>query len=473
MNSYLHLTTLAAMSLMATGNAIGKEYIVPKIEGPWWLIASNPRLPDGYQSDRQEPVDFAIWQAADGTWQLWSCIRHTNCGGHTRLLYGWEGKDLTDTDWTPMGVTMEANPALGEAAGGLQAPHVVRVDDGYVMAYGDWEHICFATSRDGKSFERVIQPNGRTGVFGEGPGANTRDPMLVRIDGLWHCYYTAIIHDKGYGFCRTSTDLKTWSPPFVTSYGGHIGSNPWFNECPHVVEVEPGEFVYFRNQYYGQGQTNWAYYSTNPRNFGIDNDAGIVARLSIAAPEVIFHEGGYYLASLKPTLDGIQMSRLAFYRGGAPDRPVFDFTDGAARAEWKVVEGTFPVVFTDSPHAEMRGPDRFVISTAELGEGKHDDGLTGVIESPSFALTEDRYYVFVGGGGNREEVYVAIIEEESRRELARFTGSHSNLFQRWSFETGDAKHKTVRIRVVDHATGGWGHINFGGIYTEGARTRIR
>ena len=121
-----------------------------------------------------------------------------------------------------------------------------------------------ATSTCGKCFERVVQSNGRSGVFGEGPDANARDPMLIRIDGLWHCYCMAIVNGKGYGFCRTSPDLKMWSHSSVVSHGGRVGPGPWFNECPHVVEVLPGEFVYFRNQYYGTGQMNWAYYSTNP-----------------------------------------------------------------------------------------------------------------------------------------------------------------------------------------------------------------
>ena len=79
------------------------------------------------------------------------------------------------------------------------------------VSYGDWFNICFATSKDGKTFERVIQPDGKTGVFTEGIGFNTRDAMLIQIAGLWHCYYTASPHDRGYAYCRTSSDLKTWS----------------------------------------------------------------------------------------------------------------------------------------------------------------------------------------------------------------------------------------------------------------------
>ena len=56
--------------------------VVPQIDGEWWSVADNPDLGE-CTTPRQEPVDFGVWQAADGTWQLWSCIRNTSCGDHT------------------------------------------------------------------------------------------------------------------------------------------------------------------------------------------------------------------------------------------------------------------------------------------------------------------------------------------------------------------------------------------------------
>src|SRR5690606_2353940 len=88
------------------------EYMLkPAIEGEWWQVAGNPDL-GAYTTPEQEPVDFGIWQASDGTWQIWSCIRRTGCGGRTRLFYGWEGQNLTDKDWKPMGIKMEADTLL-------------------------------------------------------------------------------------------------------------------------------------------------------------------------------------------------------------------------------------------------------------------------------------------------------------------------------------------------------------------------
>src|ERR1700722_18073287 len=117
--------------------------LVPKIEGPWWQVADSPDLGQ-YTTDRQQPVDFAIWQAADGTWQIWSCIRATAYPGWTRLLYRWEAKDLTDHDWKPMGIVMTSDTGLGEVEGMLQAPYVMRAQGKYVMFYGTGDQIALA-----------------------------------------------------------------------------------------------------------------------------------------------------------------------------------------------------------------------------------------------------------------------------------------------------------------------------------------
>jgi hypothetical protein len=282
---------------------------IPHIVEPWWMVAGQPDL--GELGDpRQQPVDFAVWQAADGTWQLWSCIRHTRCGGRTRLFYRWEGTALTAPDWTPVGIAMEAHPAVGETPGGLQAPHVVSVADGYFMAYGDWENICLATSEDGKEFRRVVRPSGKTGMFSEGEGTNTRDPMLLQLDGLWHCYYTAYPDQEGAVYCRTSADLWEWSPSVRVAFGGAAGTGPYSAECPHVV-CRNGAYYLFRTQQYGENGRTRVYRSLDPLCFGIHEDEQyLIAELPVAAPEIIFHEGHCYVAALNPGLDGIRIARL-------------------------------------------------------------------------------------------------------------------------------------------------------------------
>jgi hypothetical protein len=298
------------------------EYVFyPEIDGDWWQIAGNPDLGE-YTTERQQPVDFGVWQAADGTWQLWSCIRHTNCGGNTRLFHGWEGQSLTDPDWKPLGIMMEGDTTLGERQGGMQAPHVIVKDSIYHMIYGSWDNLCLATSVDGKNFRKVIQDHGGTAMF-RGPMENTRDAMTIQIGDLYYTYYVGHNRDssnanmKAAIFCRTSPDLMEWSEPVLVSGGGSVADfDTWGGgdaECPFVVQLED-QYLLFRNQIYGQNQINTQYLSGNPLDFGVNNDDKVVGMLEVAAPEIILHDGQYYIAALLPGLNGIRMAKLKFVK---------------------------------------------------------------------------------------------------------------------------------------------------------------
>jgi hypothetical protein len=177
-------THLFAFLLLILGNANAQQILLPEIDGAWWPVAGNPDL-GGCTSEGQQPVDFGIWRAADGTWQLWSCIRHTDCGENTRLFYRWEGQSLTSRNWEPKGIAMEADTILGETSGGLQAPYVFEENGTYYMFYGDWNRICLATSRDGKNFRRWKNEKGEPALF-TGPYHSSRDPMVLRDHGLYY-----------------------------------------------------------------------------------------------------------------------------------------------------------------------------------------------------------------------------------------------------------------------------------------------
>lgn len=315
--------------LTTAAGAVPKGVAVPQIDGSWWQVAGNPR-DHKYATEKQEPVDFAVWQAADGTWQLWSCLRGTTAGGQggrTRFFYRWEGKHLTDPNWRPMGIALEADPALGETPGGLQAPHVIKTEGIYHLFFGDWVNICHATSKDGKTFTRVVQSNGKTGMFSEGPTANTRDIMLLPHAGKWYAYYTCHPNSQGVDCLRVTSDFTTWTDSTVVAFGGQAGAGPWGAECPHVVKRGEGEFYLFRTQSYGNPEKGdirkrgpartSIYYSTDPAMFGVNQDERyFLGTLPVAAPEIVLHEGQYYIAALNEgALDGIRIARLSWVRG--------------------------------------------------------------------------------------------------------------------------------------------------------------
>ena len=218
-----------------------------------------------------------------------------------------------------MGVAMQADPRFGETAGGLQAPYVVRIGDLYHMFYGDWEHICLQRSQDGKSFERWLGDDGRSGMFTEGPGTNTRDPMVVKIAGRWHCYYTAHPKDVGSIFVRTSTDLRQWSESKLVARGGLAGTGMCAAECPQVIPIG-GWYYLFRTQRYSGPPTTCVYRSRDPMDFGVDNDDHFVCLLPVAAPEIVMDRGEYYVAALLPDVQGIRLARLAWTAGDCAPR---------------------------------------------------------------------------------------------------------------------------------------------------------
>ena len=289
-----------------------ERVLVPQVDGDFWQVAGDPDL-GKYTTPKQQPVDFGIWQAADGTWQLWSCIRSTAAPGKTRLFYRWQGRSLTDKNWTPMGIAMMADPNFGETEGGLQAPFVLKENSVYYMFYGTWEHIALATSMDGKTFARQLTRDGVSGMFGEESGSNTRDPMVLKIGPLYYCYYTAYPNRHGADFVRTSKDKIHWSASRKVAYGGSQGDGPYSAECPFVYHhAASGYYYLLRNQFYGAKAQFAVYRSRNPFDFGKDNDRYLVETMPYAAPEIIESGGQLYLAALTADLKGIQVAKLKF-----------------------------------------------------------------------------------------------------------------------------------------------------------------
>lgn len=283
---------------------------VPEIAGEWRHIAGNPDLGE-LGSDAQEPVDFGIWQADDGTWQLWSCIRKTKESGKTRLFHRWEASNFHDPQWRPMGIAMRAEPKYGETPGGMQAPYVFRHAGRPVMFYGDWVNICRADSDDGKRFVRYIKSDGRTGLFSEGAEANARDPMIIRAGERWICYYTAHPGGKGAVYARTSSDLINWSESRIVAHGAPGPDERFAAECPFVAEPRPGEYYLFYTQAYGRNLRTTVLFSRDPLDFGGEAiKERIVTQLPVAAPEVFQVEGEWFIASVRRQYDGIEVAPL-------------------------------------------------------------------------------------------------------------------------------------------------------------------
>lgn len=93
--------------------------------------------------------------------------------------------------------------------------------------------------------------------------------------------------------------------------GGTASSPAHFGdaECPFVLQR--GSYFYmFRNQIYGPAAQNTQYGSRDPFNFGVGHDRYRIGTLPVAAPEIVFDNGKYFIAALNPNLDGIRIARM-------------------------------------------------------------------------------------------------------------------------------------------------------------------
>lgn len=92
--------------------------------------------------------------------------------------------------------------------------------------------------------------------------------------------------------------------------------------------------------------------------------------------------------------------------------------------------------------------------------GPTGDGRKGTLTSPEFQVTRDNIAMLVGGGRRNVsdpetlEVQLVVDGDVQRRLTGRNEGSLN-----WAgWDVSDLKGQTARLRIVDEAAGGWGHL---------------
>ncbi|WP_238590776.1 GH32 C-terminal domain-containing protein [Paenibacillus beijingensis] len=88
------------------------------------------------------------------------------------------------------------------------------------------------------------------------------------------------------------------------------------------------------------------------------------------------------------------------------------------------------------------------------------DGGTGVLKSSTFTLGGNGGIDFlIGGGRDMNNLYAALVRASDGEELMKATGSNSEAYQRVFWDAGAYLGQDLYIKLVDNATGGWGHLN--------------
>jgi non-lysosomal glucosylceramidase len=142
----------------------------------------------------------------------------------------------------------------------------------------------------------------------------------------------------------------------------------------------------------------------------------------------------------------------------APPPVRFDFETGDLQG-WRLVEGDLcaqPSASDDDRSGGNFGKQGgYFIGTYE---GDCGDGATGELRSPIFTIGCRKLSLLVGGG-QHADTFVALVRADDDRELFRATGANREAMSRVIWEVAPYLGQRVYLRVVDHNTGGWGHIN--------------
>ncbi len=147
---------------------------------------------------------------------------------------------------------------------------------------------------------------------------------------------------------------------------------------------------------------------------------------------------------------------------------VFSFEQGHPEG-WAVVDGALRQLVSDHPvirpTQESRGQHgRYYLSTCEV-PGGFDDAQKAVVESPVIRLAGPDIHLLVAGGSRDVAVMLCALDG---RVYAAATGQDDERFRPVHWSVPEAVGKSVTIRVVDQATGSFGHINVDQITLMGA-----
>ena len=253
--------------------------------------------------------------------------------------------------------------------------------------------------------------------------ADFRDPKVFWHEGKSHWVMTVAFPAEKKVHFYAAPDLKAWR--YVGEFGP-AGATDGAWECPDlfslpiegggtkwvlIVNINPGGPAGGSGCQYFVGEFDGERFTPEP----------LPASLAELVPE------GKLLADFEKGYGDWIIEGEAF--GKAPPR------------------GTLP---NQQPVSGFKG-ERLVNSFAG------GDGLQGTLTSPQFELNA-RHISFLIGGGAHEETRVDLRVDGKVVRSARGRDRERLTWQSW--DVSDLRGKTAEIQVVDHHSGGWGHINF-------------
>lgn len=265
---------------------------VPELAGPWIQLCGRPAL-ERWHAPNVEPVDFTVFRADDGVWQLIACVRNTTHPGAGRLLYRWTSPRLDAPDWEGAGIFLESREDWGHARGRLQAPFHVHDGERHHLFYNsNGAHAL--TGPDGITWEHR-RPDV---VFTMGRDLCILDDRARH--GRWIAYYTS--HEPGRDPATGDHTVRARTAPTL--------SGPWsepVHDLPPLNPPEPGyrfvnaesPLVVEREGWYYRFEHMIVHASRDPLRWETPAITVLTpgAPIEHLAPEIVLHDGGWWIAA--------------------------------------------------------------------------------------------------------------------------------------------------------------------------------
>ncbi|MFT5127988.1 MAG: arylsulfatase A [Rhodothermales bacterium] len=140
----------------------------------------------------------------------------------------------------------------------------------------------------------------------------------------------------------------------------------------------------------------------------------------------------------------------------------FDFESGTLEP-WKLVEGEFGQIigsrrqfFGNQGEFNKQGEHYLTTLESTATATKGMDAQTGLIVSPLFVPKRGKMSFRIGGGSGAD-TYVALCTADGK-EVQKARGTNNQLMHMVSWNLTPYAGQQMFIRIVDNATGAWGHI---------------
>jgi fructan beta-fructosidase len=149
----------------------------------------------------------------------------------------------------------------------------------------------------------------------------------------------------------------------------------------------------------------------------------------------------------------------------------FEYPDGVSMADrgWQLTGD-----FEPARNPSTQGGDFYLgakrVNTFEGGP-RGDDNI-GTLTSPAFVIDEDNLSFLIGGGKRSDGSLQAelVVDGEVVRSA---TGAESGALNWSTWDVSALRGSTGRVRLVDQATGGWGHLTFDHVVLGPEPARVR